>query len=569
MILMMHGKYLTQEGCELVMIFFNIILTYLNLDYRFPKNLSTFISRMKYQETFYQGMKKYVSCKKCHSIYPLSDDNETRKRNSHCTFGTRISSTTGRFLHYCDTELYSINKNNGNLTPARVFIYNSVITTLKQFFSREGFMDSITSWKNRKLQAANYMFDHMDAEVWKTFRIRPTDNVPFFEESLTNLGFSLNVDWYQGYSNSVYSVGAIYMTILNMDRKLRNLKKNVIFVGLMPGPKESKLQQTNNYLEPLINELKTLMGAGIKMKTATGEVLVRAAVILGSLDLPAAAKVFGFSAHNSFYGCRKCDYKMPSIDGDELKRDYSGGWDNNWPKRTDESNRRYAMVWKRAINEAERQRLVQSNGTRWSVFHDLPYFNLIRFVVFDPMHNVWLGTCKRMIIYFVKHMKYFTNSDLDNMAEMVSNIVMPFGFDISSMARKITTGDGFAYFKADEWRVFSLFLSPLLFKSLPSAVYNNWMTFISALQVMSMPNITVSDALACHEKIVLFCKEYEELYGKENLVANMHYHVHLYEQMLDFGPWHSHHAFGYDRFNMDLKCVKTNHKGSIETTVAK
>lgn len=64
MILMMHGKYLTQEGCELVMIFFNIILTYLNLDYRFPKNLSTFISRMKYQETFYQGMKKYVSCKK-------------------------------------------------------------------------------------------------------------------------------------------------------------------------------------------------------------------------------------------------------------------------------------------------------------------------------------------------------------------------------------------------------------------------------------------------------------------------------------------------------------------------
>ncbi|KAI9327733.1 hypothetical protein BD770DRAFT_70375 [Pilaira anomala] len=39
--------------------------------------------------------------------------------------------------------------------------------------------------------------------------------------------------------------------------------------------------------------------------------------------------------------------------------------------------------------------------------------------------------------------------------------------------------------------------------------------------------------------------------------------------MLDFGPWHSHHAFGYERFNMDLKQAKTNHKGSIETTIAK
>jgi hypothetical protein len=38
--------------------------------------------------------------------------------------------------------------------------------------------------------------------------------------------------------------------------------------------------------------------------------------------------------------------------------------------------------------------------------------------------------------------------------------------------------------------------------------------------------------------------------------------------MYDYGPWHSHHAFGFERFNMDLKSVKTNHKGSIETTIA-
>lgn len=310
MLLMLSGKYLTQEGSEIVMVFFNIILEYLKLDFRFPKKMSTFISRMKFQEHFYQGIKKYVSCKNCHSIYLLPTDNQSRTLHQHCTFTTRISSTSGLALEKCGTELYSKSK-KGKLTPSRVYIYNSIISTLKQFFKRDGFMTNINSWKNRKLKKNGYLFDIMDGEVWKSFRIDPNDDMPFVDASESNLVLAMNVDWYQPYSNSVYSVGAIYLTILNLERKLRNLRSNVIFVGLMPGPSESRLQQTNNYMKPLVDELKTLMNVGVNMQTTNGDVLVRAAVILGSLDLPAAAKVFGFTAHNSFFGCRKCDKKLP------------------------------------------------------------------------------------------------------------------------------------------------------------------------------------------------------------------------------------------------------------------
>ena len=95
---------------------------------------------------------------------------------------------------------------------------------------------------------------------------------------------------------------------------------------------------------------------------------------------------------------------------------------------------------------------------------------------------------------------------------------MPFGIDISSIARKITTGEGFSYLKADEWRVYSLYLSPLLLKGrIPGANYDNWMLFVSAMRIMSMPNIAISDARRCHEKVVLFCKGFEELYGKASL----------------------------------------------------
>ncbi|KAG1435405.1 hypothetical protein G6F56_013984 [Rhizopus delemar] len=65
----------------------------------------------------------------------------------------------------------------------------------------------------------------------------------------------------------------------------------------MPGPGEAHLQQINSYLQPLVDELKTLMGAGIEMATSIGTKVVRGALILGTLDLPAAAKTFGLSSH--------------------------------------------------------------------------------------------------------------------------------------------------------------------------------------------------------------------------------------------------------------------------------
>ena len=569
LLLMMQGKYLTLEGCELVMMLLNIVLTYLNLEFRFPKKLSTFTARMNFNENVYKGIKKYVACKTCHSIYHLPETNSDRSAHSTCRFASRISSTSRLVLERCNTGLYTVSK-TGKLTPTMTFIYNSIITTLQQFFSRKNFMKEINSWRKRKLQKEGYLFDIMDGDVWKSFKINENDNVPFVEASKSNLMFNFNLDWFQAYTGAQYSVGAIYMTILNIDRKSRNLRKNVIFVGLMPGPYEPHLQQINNYLKPLIDELKILMGEGIKMMTDTGEVLVRAAVTLGSLDLPAAAKSFGFTSHNATFACRKCDHAFCALVVNGTARDYSGGWDGNWKKRTKESNRQYAMMWKNAANNAERDRLVKITGTRWSAFHELPYFDMIRFPVYDPMHNIWMGTCKR-IVNFIFKKRFLDSLKIEEMSVIISNIIMPFGIDVSSLTRKVDTGqDGFGHFKADEWRVYSLFLSPLLLKNrIPKINYDHWMQFVEAMQVMSLPNVSISAAKACHDKVVTFCKQFERLYGKESLYPNMHYHIHLFDQMLDYGPFHSHHAFGFERFNMDLKNIRTNHKGSIETTMAK
>lgn len=56
------------------------------------------------------------------------------------------------------------------------------------------------------------MTDVYDGNIWKDFNGR---KYHFFNEE-RNYGVRLNIDWFQPFKYTNYSVGAIYMTILNL-----------------------------------------------------------------------------------------------------------------------------------------------------------------------------------------------------------------------------------------------------------------------------------------------------------------------------------------------------------------
>lgn len=68
--------------------------------------------------------------------------------------------------------------------------------------------------------------------VWKSFLV--VDGEPFFT-SRYSLGL-LNIDWFQPYKHVQYSVGAIYIAILNFPHALRYRRENMILVEVIPGP---------------------------------------------------------------------------------------------------------------------------------------------------------------------------------------------------------------------------------------------------------------------------------------------------------------------------------------------
>lgn len=80
---------------------------------------------------------------------------------------------------------------------------------------------------------------------------------------------------------SVYSVGAIYLTVMNLPRSKRFKCQNVILLSRIPGPSDPT-HDMNTMLVPLVKELTRLL-AGITMTVCTGstkaKVTVRCALL--------------------------------------------------------------------------------------------------------------------------------------------------------------------------------------------------------------------------------------------------------------------------------------------------
>ena len=92
---------------------------------------------------------------------------------------------------------------------------------------------------------------------------------------------------------SSFSVGGIYLVVLNLLRTEKFKRKNVILVGI---PNMKKEPATNNFLKPMVDELNEAWNIGFNAKSIlTNKVEVfRVAVICFGCDIPACRKICRF-----------------------------------------------------------------------------------------------------------------------------------------------------------------------------------------------------------------------------------------------------------------------------------
>lgn len=143
------------------------------------------------------------------------------------------------------------------------------------------------------LTTDHLLTDVYDRRIWKEFL--SVAGLPFLAAPYT-FGLMLNVDWFQPYTHTIYSVGVVYLTVMNLPRTLRFKLENIIIVGIIPGPTEPS-HDINPFLEPLVNELLDFwIGINLKICISSGIIkeVVKCALLCVSRDLPAGQRLVGF-----------------------------------------------------------------------------------------------------------------------------------------------------------------------------------------------------------------------------------------------------------------------------------
>ena len=203
--------------------------------------------------------------------------------------------------------------------------------------------------------------------------------------------FSFGVDFFNPLGNKQAgkkrSVGLVSLVCLNLPINLRYQPENMFLFSVIPGPNEPPLTCLNHYFTPLVDVLEEFWSPGVHFFRTSqcfyGRV-VRAALACLVCDLLAARKTIGFASikHTQMCAMCHCTHKSHGLGDTNV---------HTWQRRTRQEFEEAAERHRMAPNKKERQSIVDETGIRWTALLRLPYFDPSRFIVVDPMHNLFLG----------------------------------------------------------------------------------------------------------------------------------------------------------------------------------
>ena len=189
------------------------------------------------------------------------------------------------------------------LVPYKVYCYKSLKENLQSLLRNPDFEEMCEKW--RKLERhEDTLSDVYDGRVWAQFN--GSENGYRFFNAPRNYGLMLNCEWFQPFKHvSSFSVGAIYLVVLNLPRVERLKRKNVILVGLIPSME--KEPPTNTFLEPMVEELQE---AWVGYHLYSNDVVkkFRLALLIIGCDIPAARKLCGFLGNYSCIPVAHCSF---------------------------------------------------------------------------------------------------------------------------------------------------------------------------------------------------------------------------------------------------------------------
>lgn len=105
-----------------------------------------------------------------------------------------------------------------------------------------------------------FMTDVYDGKIWKEFM---TTEKSSFLNHRNNYVLMLNLDWFQPFEHVKYSIGVIYVVILNLPRQERFKLKNVLLIEVIPDLNHEP--SVNSFISPLVDVLELSWSQGFQL----------------------------------------------------------------------------------------------------------------------------------------------------------------------------------------------------------------------------------------------------------------------------------------------------------------
>lgn len=262
-------------------------------------------------------------------------------------------------------------------------------------------------------------------------------------------------------------------------------------------------------------------------------------------------------------GCSKCWKTFPREAFGE-KPDFSGFDVDEWVERSGEEHKALAKRLLQAKTKTEKSKLESASGVRYSELFRLPYFDPIAAHVVDPMHNLLLGTAKHAFNVWVETgvLDKKKISEIDALMSKVGR-KSELGRTSKSMSLSNTM-------KADEWKNWVLVFSLYCLKdTLPASHFNLWQIFVRACALLLKPYMKHAELENAHQLLLLYCRKFQETYGRKYCTPNMHLHLHLKKCIENYGPVYGFWAFSFERYNGILGSYHTNNRSLTITLMRK
>ena len=556
-----------------IRILLSILYTFLQLAgqdlIKKPPNSGDAINRVVPVDADLVEMK--TACLKCKTLYAeeetyddnIGPDGKRTRTPKLCSY-QEIPHGFGDESNECGNKLAK-QKTNEHTKSLDKVPYARIAVQLRKMFQRPGFKEACQKWRTRaNWLPKDVMADVYDGDVWQQ-----DEWVEFWDESEYNVGLQLNLDWLEPHKSAQYSLGAIYLVILNLPRDIRYKRENIILVATLPDSSEH-VGTTSRLVLPMVQQLIRLWDGEEEVIPGSGGEKMRAALLQITADLPAGRVVSGLLSCSAQAGCSRCKKKFKKQDGAASKfGNFIGDETRNTGNEywTDATRRAAAQEWKDLGTQKARDKLAQETGCRWSSILLLEYYDSVRFLAIDAMHNLYMGTAKNILKVWGRKGVV----DLVELQTRLRTLRIPRGIGrvLSSFENKNKKNNKPKKLKrltAEELMTFvMLYSDQLLFGTVDSANYKMWKHFSAACRGSSGRLLYKVDVPKLQERYYKFLVAFEELHP-EDCKPNMHLGHESFLSLMDYGPNHASWCFAFERMNGILGRVHMNNK-AIQLTV--